>query len=163
MNPFRSYITNCSQFPLHRWFIFPAVCGSVMSEASTHLMNDGHFLLLANVFIYHVYFWRKHHSFSEWNDRLWCADLNFSKPFKRQRIQFKKKKCKQCSFHFQQLEAKDGKSLNYLKLNFEGQKSIFIWDMHLDQKYVARQKWDHSNFSSTPTAAVSIYRTWLMI
>lgn len=53
--------------------------------ASTHQVNDGHFLLLAEVFVYHVHFWRKHHSFSEWNDRLGCADLNFGKPLKRQR------------------------------------------------------------------------------
>lgn len=69
--------------------------------ASTHQVNDGHFLLLAEILVYHVHFWRKHHSFSEWNDRLRRADLNFGKPLNRQRIQLRQS-WKQCRFHCHQ-------------------------------------------------------------
>jgi len=49
----------------------------------TDLVNDGYFLLLAQVFIHHVHFWRTYHCFSEWDDGLGGADLNFSEPSKR--------------------------------------------------------------------------------
>lgn len=53
------------------------------AERFTHLVNDGHFLLLAKIFIHHVHFWRAHHCLSERNDGLRRADLNFSKPLKK--------------------------------------------------------------------------------
>lgn len=49
----------------------------------THLVNYGHFLLLTQVFIHHVHFWRTYHCFSEWNNGFGCGDLNFSKPLKK--------------------------------------------------------------------------------
>lgn len=54
------------------------------SVASTHLVNDGHFLLLAQFFVDHVHLRRTHYSLSERNDGLGRTDFNFSKPTKRQ-------------------------------------------------------------------------------
>ncbi len=55
-----------------------------MAVVVTHLVNDGYFLLLSQIFVDHVHLWRTYHCFSEWNDGLGCADLNFSKSLKRQ-------------------------------------------------------------------------------
>lgn len=57
---------------------------NLLTVGLTYLVYDGYFLLLAQVFVYHVHFWRTYHCFSEWNNRLGCADLNFSKPLQRQ-------------------------------------------------------------------------------
>lgn len=51
---------------------------------TTHLVDDGQFLLLAHLLVYHVHFGRSYHCFSEWNDGFGCGDLNFSKPAKKQ-------------------------------------------------------------------------------
>lgn len=41
---------------------------SLVRTELTHLVDDGNFLLLAQVFIHHVHFWRTDHRFPEWND-----------------------------------------------------------------------------------------------
>lgn len=54
-----------------------------LSCSLTHLVYDGNFLLLAQLFIHHIHFWWANHCFSEWYDGFWCAYFNFSKPLKK--------------------------------------------------------------------------------
>lgn len=46
-------------------------------------MNDGDFLLLAQLLVHHVHFGRTNHRLSERDDGLRRADLDFSKPLKK--------------------------------------------------------------------------------
>lgn len=50
-------------------------------------MNDGDFLLLAQLLVHHVHFGRTNHRLSERDDGLRRADLDFSKPLKKRRVE----------------------------------------------------------------------------